>query len=96
MPIIKYLIFFIISSSILTGCVSTNEWLKTKPLDYQKGYKDGCENGEDMASYSYIFKKDDTIIYKTNKVYRSGWDEGYADCFSDKEFENMTRQGGRF
>ncbi len=81
---------------VFTGCLSTQEWLKTKPLSYQNGYKHGCENGEDRAGNSIIFKKNDTSSYKTDTQYREGWDEGYADCYSDKEFEIMTEHHRRF
>jgi len=70
--------------------------LATKPLSYQKGYKQGCDNGEEMAANSTIFKKNDTPSYKTDPQYRAGWDEGYQDCYSDKEFEIMTKRSGRF
>lgn len=81
---------------ILSGCMSTQEWLAAKPQSYQDGYKSGCENGNDMASYSYVDKKNNTSIYRSDNTYRSGWDEGYADCYSDKEIEIMTKRSGRF
>jgi len=87
--------FFLLSLLIFTGCQSTQEWLKTKPLSYQNGYKAGCDNGEERASNSTIFKKNNTSSYKSDSEYRIGWDEGYKDCYSDKEFEIMTERSGR-
>ena len=85
--------YFIILFTLLTltACQSTQQWLKTKPLAYQNGYKDGCDNGEERAQNSTVFKKNDTSSYKTNAEYKKGWDEGYQDCYSDKEFDIMTR-----
>jgi hypothetical protein len=77
---------------IFSACQSTQEWLKTKPKPYQRGYKDGCDNGEERALNSTIFKKNNTQDYKTDDLYKEGWDEGYEDCFSDKEFEIMTKR----
>ena len=75
-----------------TSCVSTQEWLASKSQDFQLGYKNGCQNGEDMASYSYIFKSNETDkMYKGSEEYRIGWDDGYETCFSDKELDNMMR-----
>ena len=78
------------------GCQSTQEWLKTKSLSYQNGYKAGCDNGEDRAENSTIFKKNETSSYKNDTPYRKGWDEGYTDCNTDKEFEIMTESSRRF
>jgi len=83
--------FLLLSLLLFSACQSTQEWLKTKPLSYQKGYKEGCDNGDDRAGNSTIFKTNDTSSYKTDPVYKKGWDEGYNDCYSDKEFEIMTR-----
>jgi hypothetical protein len=91
---IKTLLFLIFI--IFTGCQSTQEWLRTKPLSYQSGYKEGCDNGEEMAANSTIFKKNKTSSYSSDAQYRSGWDEGYEDCYSDKKFEIMTERSGRF
>ena len=77
---------------LLSGCVSTEEWLKTKPVAFQKGYKVGCDNGEQRASNSTIFKKDDTKEYKENTNYRDGFDDGYETCYSDKEVDIMMRR----
>jgi len=85
-----FIIFF------FTGCISTQEWLQTKPMSYQNGYKDGCDNGEEIALNSTIPKKNKTSIYDSNTQYKAGWDEGYNDCFSDKEFEIMTERSSRF
>jgi len=79
--------------ALFTGCVSTQEWLKTKPQSFQLGYKTGCVNGEDMASNSYIVKSNETDKnYKDDEYYRAGWDEGYDDCKTDKEVEIMMRR----
>ncbi len=88
--------FLLLSLLLFSACQSTQEWLKTKPLSYQNGYKQGCDNGEERAENSMIFKKNKTSSYKTDTQYREGWDEGYADCYSDKEFEIMTERHRRF
>ena len=77
---------------ILSGCVSTEEWLKTKPVAFQQGYEIGCDNGEARALNSTIFKKDDTKEYKENTQYRIGFDDGYETCYSDKEVDIMMRR----
>ena len=76
---------------LLSGCVSTQEWLSTKPQNFQDGYLSGCDNGKDMARYSYIDKQNNTEKYKNDKLYKEAWDEGYDDCYSDMEFDIMTR-----
>jgi len=77
---------------LLTGCVSTEEWLKTKSPSFSKGYKIGCENGEDRASNSTIFKKDDTKEYKEDAEFKKGFDDGYETCYSDREVDIMMRR----
>ncbi len=91
---VKYFLF--LSILLFSACQSTQEWLKTKPLSYQNGYKQGCDNGEERAENSMILEKNKTSSYKTDTQYREGWDEGYADCYSDKEFEIMTERHRRF
>ena len=77
----------------LTGCVSTQEWLKTKPEIFQLGYKNGCQNGEDMAMNSYVEKSNENDeLYKDSVSYREGWDDGYETCYSDKEVDIMMRR----
>jgi hypothetical protein len=86
---------FLLSLLIFTGCQSTQAWLKAKPLSYQKGYEEGCDNGDDRAGNSTIFKTNNTSSYKTNTEYKKGWDQGYKDCYSDKEFDIMTERENR-
>lgn len=75
---------------LLSGCISTQEWLKTKPENFQLGYKKGCLNGEDMASNSYVEKLNETdTLYKDDEVYREAWDDGYETCYSDREVDIM-------
>jgi len=84
----KYLIIF--SLLFFTACQSTQAWLKTKPLSFQKGYEEGCENGEEMALNSTIINKKITSQYHSDSQYKQGWDEGYKDCFENKQFDIMT------
>lgn len=80
--------FFIL---LFNGCITTQEWLKTKPQNFQDGYYDGCDNGKDMAKNSYVDKNNKTNMCKNDKLYKEAWDEGYDDCYSDMEFDIMTR-----
>jgi len=77
---------------LTTACISTQEWLKTKPLSFQEGYKVGCDNGEERALNSTIFKKDNTQIYKNNTEYKAGFDDGYDTCYTDKEVDIMMQR----
>ena len=70
--------------------MTTQEWLLTKPKSFQIGYEAGCDNGKDMVDHSYVFKANNTKEYKTNGVYKNGWDEGYYDCYTDLEMSKMT------
>ena len=84
--------FLLLSLLFFSACQSTQGWLETKPLSFQKGYQAGCDNGDDKAENSTIFKTNTTSEYKTNTEYKKGWDEGYKDCYSDTEFNIMTER----
>ena len=77
---------------LLSGCISTEEWLKTKSPSFSNGYRVGCENGEARAYNSTIFKKNDTQEYKKDLEYKTGFDDGYETCYSDAEVDIMMRR----
>ena len=55
---------------------------------YTDGQKDGCSSGNNATgNYVYTFKKD-VDRYIGNQYYKSGWDDGFAQCKGQGELIN--------
>ena len=85
-------LLFITALTLLTGCQSTQEWLATKPLQYQKGYTQGCTKGEEVAQSFVELEAEKPSAYTAIREFKLGWDDGYNDCYEDKKFEIMSRR----
>ncbi|WP_200763705.1 hypothetical protein [Nitrosophilus alvini] len=92
----KYMILGIATFFLLSGCTVKYENIYSKLPAFQEGYKDGCESGEEAASNSFSQKKIDIKRYNNDSVYKEGWDEGYYDCYSDRELEIWMRHPAIF
>lgn len=56
--------------------------------NYQQGTKDGCASGENATgNYTSKFTKN-VDMYVGNQYYKSGWDDGFAQCKGQGELIN--------
>ncbi len=76
---------------LLTGCPTEQSYVARHSPAFQEGYWDGCANGKEMVTNTFIAKKNDTPRYKNDPEYRQGWDDGYERCFGNREMELWTR-----
>ncbi|WP_457597734.1 hypothetical protein [Hydrogenimonas sp.] len=82
---------------LLAGCPSQQSYLASKPPAFAAGYEDGCKSGEQYFENSLKPKIVDKARYRSDRLYRDGWDEGYNACYSQKQVEiEMERAGRRF
>jgi len=65
----------------LAGCQSTHEQMVNQgyPPGYADGFKDGCGSGREAAGVNGFFRKD-VPRYLNEKVYATGWDDGFRQC----------------
>lgn len=51
-----------------------------KPIEYKQGFAQGCEAGEGAAGAWYKQYKKDLERFKTDELYKTGWNDGYDYC----------------
>ena len=78
------LLFFLL---ILSGCADPNAWLATKPPEFAKGYRDGCESAKNWWINNLIEYRVLDDDYQNDPLYKEGWQSGYDHCYSDRELE---------
>ena len=76
----------------LTGCQSTHETLLANgyPPAYADGFDAGCSSGRQAAGViSGEFKKD-VPRYLKDPTYAQGWEDGFRQCKSLRESEELN------
>ncbi|WP_457594890.1 hypothetical protein [Hydrogenimonas sp.] len=70
---------------LLTGCLSSQPAPGSEA--YRQGYEAGCERAKLWYENSFSEYRRKPERYRSDPLYRSGFDEGYDTCFADKELE---------
>lgn len=94
MPLTLLVVAFI----ALTGCATkskTDRMLEAQPPAYADGYLAGCESGKSAAGSIYHSVKKDAQRAADDKLYATGWNDGFAQCKGSYEANVRTFPGGR-
>jgi hypothetical protein len=81
----------------VTGCLTPMQQTenivgKNQPLPYKTGFTHGCSSGENAAGDVYSRFQKSIDQYESDRLYRSGWDDGYNHCLEkQKAFYKMLR-----
>lgn len=66
---------------VLSGCATTAAGGRSEqPAAYTEGYDEGCESVQAKGGKAHYTIKKDAYRYRTDALYRDGWDDGYAEC----------------
>lgn len=72
----------------LSGCQSTQEHMLAEgyPLAFVDGFAAGCSSGRKAAGSLDSFRKD-VPRYLQDRLYASGWEDGFRQCHGELEAE---------
>lgn len=88
---------------MLGGCFTiSTEYAKDMvgegyPDEYYDGFAAGCDSGLERGGHSFRSIHNDYRAYKSNRFYKSGWDDGEKKCYNDaikrkrEERENLRQ-----
>ncbi len=73
------------SALALTACATdTNSpqmrQIAGQPIQYQDGYKAGCDSGYVAAGHPYYRMNKDVVRFGSDQLYAQGWNDGFQVC----------------
>ncbi|MBM3107394.1 hypothetical protein H8F21_18460 [Pseudomonas sp. P66] len=76
---------------LLGGCQTTHEQLINQgyPPAYADGFQDGCSSGRQAAGVMAGDFRKDVPRYLHSRQYESGWDDGFRQCHSMQENQDL-------
>jgi hypothetical protein len=76
-----YLLLLILLSSCATSMLEVDRDVGSgQPPEYKIGYQNGCDSGVAAADNPYYRFKKDVYRYKSDDLYKQGWDDGFNVC----------------
>lgn len=77
------------AAALLASCMSIQDRARREvayqPQQYQDGYVEGCESGNSAAGYIYARFTKQVSRYDADRLYKQGWDDGFAKCKGEHE-----------
>lgn len=64
----------------LAGCATALSETPDGPIPYREGFQDGCDSGYQAAGHIYYHWKKSVERFEADKLYASGWQDGYDKC----------------